>query len=104
LTGGGGRIQVSAGGGAEPVWARDSHTIYYRSPSRLMVATIAATPELSVMKRDSLFADTYRREGKAVQYDVFPNGDFVMLKRDERTEARPMIITNWQGLLRQKSK
>ena len=104
LAGSGGRIQVSAGGGAEPVWARDSRTLYYRSPSRLMVATIAATPELSVVKRDSLFADTYRREGKAVQYDVFPNGDFLMLKRDERSEPRPMIITNWQRLLRQKSK
>ena len=69
-----------------------------------MFATISRTPELSVVKRDSLFADSYRREGKAVQYDAFPNGELLMLKRDERSEPRPTIVTNWTRLPRQKSK
>jgi serine/threonine-protein kinase len=104
LTGGGGRIQVSAGGGSEPVWSRDGRGIYYRTPGRLMFATISTTPELSVVKRDSMFVDPYRREGRAVQYDVFPNGDLLMLRRDERSQARPTVVTNWTRLLDQKNK
>jgi serine/threonine-protein kinase len=104
LTGGSGRIQVSAAGGSEPVWSRDGRGFYYRTPGRLMFATIATTPELGVVKRDSIFADPYRREGRAVQYDAFPNGDLLMLKRNERSEPRPTVVMNWRALLRQKGK
>jgi hypothetical protein len=100
LTGGGGRIQVSARGGAEPVWSRDGRGLYYRSPTRMMFATIATTPELSVIKRDSLFVDQYRREGKAVQYDALPNGDLLMLKQNEGAQQHPTVILNWPRLLR----
>jgi eukaryotic-like serine/threonine-protein kinase len=104
VAGGGGRIQVSAGGGSEPVWSLDGRGLYYRTPGRLMFATIATSPELNVAKRDSMFADPYHREGKAVQYDAFPNGDLLMLKRNERSELRPTIVTNWTRLLRTKNK
>lgn len=102
--GGGGRIQVSANGGSEPVWTQDGRGFYYRSSSRLMFATIATSPELAVTKRDSMFADPYRREGKAVQYDAFPNGDLLMLKRNAFSGLHPTVVMNWTGLLRQKGK
>jgi serine/threonine-protein kinase len=104
VAGGGGRIQVSAGGGSEPVWSPDGRGLYYRTPGRLMFATIVTSPELNVAKRDSMFADPYHREGKAVQYDAFPNGDLLMLKRNERSELRPTIVTNWTRLLKAKNK
>ena len=100
-SGGGGRIQVSAGGGGEPVWTRDGRGLYYRGPTKMMFATVTATPQFAVVKRDTLFTDSYRKELKAVQYDAFPNGDLLMLKPDGRSSAQPVVVVNWPELLRQ---
>ena len=38
----GGRVQVSANGGSEPVWARDGKRLFYRGDGHLIAARIAA--------------------------------------------------------------
>jgi hypothetical protein len=104
VAGPGGRVQISAGGGVEPVWRRDGGAIYYRGQDRMMLATLTTAPTLVVAKRDSLAPDPYVREIKAGQYDVLPNGDLLMLKSDNRTNVRPAVIVNWPELLRRRSK
>jgi serine/threonine-protein kinase len=104
VTGGAGRIQISAGGGSEPVWSRDGRGLYYRGPDRLMFAAITTTPQIAVTRRDTLFDDPYGKEIKAVQYDAFPNGELLMLKRDTRSFARPALIMNWSELLKRRNK
>jgi eukaryotic-like serine/threonine-protein kinase len=50
LSGAGGRVPVSAGGGGEPVWSRDGTRLFYRADARLIMATIATLPTLAVTR------------------------------------------------------
>ncbi|MBX9929840.1 MAG: serine/threonine-protein kinase [Gemmatimonadaceae bacterium] len=101
VAGAGGRVQISAGGGSEPVWARDGRGIYYRGPARLMFAALDARAE--VVRRDTLFLDPYRKEHRAVAYDVFPGGQEFLMQRVE-TEGRRdlMVLRNWPALARRR--
>jgi serine/threonine-protein kinase len=102
VAGAGGRLQISAGGGSEPAWAPGGHAIYYRAPRRLMLATLTTGTELAVAKRDTLFADVYRKENKSVGYDVFPNGELLMQKLEDQSGGRLMVVLNWPELLRRR--
>ena len=103
LPGPGPRLQVSTAGANEPVWSRDGQRVFYRSQERpsLMSATIGTSPELSVVRRDSLFPDVFLRNGSRAFYDVFPNGDFVFVLGD-LTSNRLMYFTNWDVALRKR--
>jgi hypothetical protein len=87
----------------EPVWSRDGRSLYYRGPERMMMATLAASPTVSVTKRDTLFPDVYRKENKAVQYDVLQNGELLMVKSENRSGGRPTVVINWPELLRRRT-
>ena len=104
VAGPGGRVQISAGGGSEPVWAPGGHALYYRGPTRMMLATLTPSSEVAVAKRDTLFVDAYRKENKAVQYDVFPNGELLMLKPENGSGGRPTVMLNWPELLRRRGR
>ena len=52
----GGRYQVSSGGGVEPIWSPIQNEIFYRGGAWLIAATLRTAPELSVVRRDTLFA------------------------------------------------
>jgi Tol biopolymer transport system component/tRNA A-37 threonylcarbamoyl transferase component Bud32 len=95
----GGRVQVSAGGGAEPVWSRDGRRLFYRGDARLMAATIHATPAFTVVARDTVLADTYVRSSNPhANYDVLPDGThFVFLQPDNQGEL--MVVANWESVL-----
>jgi Tol biopolymer transport system component len=104
VSGQGGRVQVSAGGGSEAVWTRDGRSLFYRGPQRMMVATLTISSTVAVTKRDTLFVDTYRRETKAVQYDVFPSGnELLMLKLENSSRSSPTIVINWLELLNRRN-
>ena len=45
------RLQASAGGGSEPVWAAGGRELFYRTPTHLMSATLALGANLSVARR-----------------------------------------------------
>ena len=98
----GGRVQVSSGGGAEPAWARDGRSLFYRGNTHLMRASVGGDSSLSVQKRDTLFADEkYRKELRAVLYDVFPDGQaLLMLKQAGRSSREPTLVFNWPELVR----
>ena len=98
VPGPGGRLQVSSGGGDEPVWAPGDRELFYRTPTHLVTATLSLGTNMTVVRRDTLFADTYARGW--INYDVFPNGrEFVMIK-GLATTGKFEVILNWQALLR----
>jgi len=69
----------------------------------MMFATLTTSSPLAVTKRDTLFVDTYRKEFKAIQYDVFPNGrELLMMKLDSQSGGRPTIVINWPELLKRR--
>jgi serine/threonine-protein kinase len=107
IPGPGPRVQVSVNGGAEPVWSRHGKVLYFRSPylgavGPVMAAGIVEQPELAVTRRDSLFADTYVRSQTLGNYDVFPDGRFVMVRSRTPSGAardRLFVIVNWPQLI-----
>ena len=103
LRGGGGRVQISSEGGTEPRWAHDGHHIVYRSRGGVfMSATIATSAGgVSVVRQDSLFADTYAGSTSTHQlYDVHPDGkQFVVVDRSTE-DASVVVVSNWLAEVR----
>jgi eukaryotic-like serine/threonine-protein kinase len=106
LPGPGTPVQVSLDGGSQPVWSADGRELFYRSSGRLMAATLARSPELAVVRRDTLFVDhnvgAYSSgfsPGHAT-YDVTPAGDFVMLQPVSGGDRQLFVVLNWFGALR----
>ena len=102
IPGPGARVPVSVGGGVLARWAPDGHTIYYRSPTHVIAARLSPQGHLDVVRRDTLFADVYSKEGEGQGWDVFPNGrDFIFLKGQPVASPKLVVVVNWQQLLKQ---
>jgi Tol biopolymer transport system component len=92
-------VQISQGVGAEAVWSRDGHTIYYRSGREVVAATVSGTP-LSVVATRHIFDGPYLTDAGHHQYDVSPDGKhFLMLESADR-QAETIVIYNWAAELR----
>jgi eukaryotic-like serine/threonine-protein kinase len=50
------KLQVSAGGGASPVWSADGKRLYYVSGTSLLAARLTTTPTLTLLGRDTVVA------------------------------------------------
>jgi len=98
----GGRVQVSAGGGTEPVWSHDGRRLFYRGNGKLMAANVRTAPGFSLSSRDTIFADKYVfATNPHPNYDVFPDGThFVFLEPDHSGEM--IVVTNWRAVLRER--
>jgi serine/threonine-protein kinase len=96
----GGRVQVSTGGGTEPVWSRDGRRLFYRGERQLMAAVVRPGPAFAVVARDTMLADTYMYASNPhANYDVMPDGThFVFLEPDNAGEL--IVVTNWTAVLR----
>ena len=78
----GGRVQVSTGGGTEPVWSRDGRRLFYRGERELMAAVIRPGPGFTVAARDTVLTDTYMyATNPHANYDVMPDGRALHLPR-----------------------
>ena len=98
LPGPGRRVRISLAGGAEPLWARQGSTLYYRGPSRIMRVTL--TPTFDIVKRDSLFPDAMDRAPSSMRrnWDLMPNGrEFLMVQW--RATDRVSVVVNWPRLV-----
>jgi hypothetical protein len=87
--------RVSTGGGSEPMWNPDSakHELFYRNGQDMMAVKIS---DQGISKPEKLFAGgaylTARGGYSRQNYDVFPDGSFLMLKREAQT--RPLTQIN----------
>ncbi len=98
----GGRVQVSVGGGSEPIWSNAGSTLFYRGPSSVMRAELAGIP-LQVQRRDTLFRDTFLRDeyGRSAHrnWDVFPGDrEFLMIVAGGATGSELFAVVNWPQL------
>jgi Tol biopolymer transport system component len=88
-------VLVSIGGGKEPVWSRNGRELFYRNRNRMLSVPIATGPTLRAGKPRVLFEGQYSYGyfDWALNYDVAPDGRFVMVK--EGPVPKLQVIVNW---------
>jgi serine/threonine-protein kinase len=103
----GNRQIVSTGGGTNPVWSRDGRELYYRLDADegggLMVSPVQTAPVFTLGTGRPLFSgDFYQVTAGARQWDVAPDGRFLMQEGVNDEAARPQLILvrNWFEELR----
>ena len=74
------RVQVSRGGGTQPVWSPDGRHLFFRSSDRMMRAAVRRDGRLTVERVEPLFADVYERHD-VTNYDVLPSGEELVMIR-----------------------
>jgi len=102
LSGGSGRGPVSTAGGGEPLWSRDGKRLFYRVGAKLMAATVATSPALAVTARETLFEGPFATDIYHPNYDVGPDGSFIMVRPVEENRAL-VVVVNWIDELRQRT-
>ena len=96
-----GKKQVSIGGGAEPVWARESRELLYRNGDKMMAVAIETEPELSVGTPRLLFEGRFlpvlSGDDPGSSYAISPDGQrFLMIKREQDLVPTEIIVVlNW---------
>jgi len=98
---GGLEIQISSGGGTEPVWSRDGTKLFYRSSKEMMEVTIDPDPDIKsgVGAPQPLFKDnSYERGGDLPDYDVAFDGRFLMIQ--ESAPTRIEVVLDWSEELK----
>jgi serine/threonine-protein kinase len=99
----GARIQISDNGGAEPIWGRSGRTFYYRDPSSQIVEVAVTTSGgFSIGARKVVLTGDYLTDASHANYDVAPDGRFLMLKRAGAV-SQTIIVHNWARELREKT-
>ena len=83
---GGGRWQVSNGGGVQPLWSPDGHELFFLdASSRLTAARVQTTPTFSVDGLTPLFdASGYLLDFFHQSYDITPDGRSFIVARSRR--------------------
>jgi serine/threonine-protein kinase len=101
------RVQISVGGGTEPVWSRDGRELFYKSGSMLLAAAVEADSVLVVTSRTELFAwgGDYIARREARSYDVSLDGGRFLMARNaeapglqeaaETPKATLVLVQNW---------
>jgi Tol biopolymer transport system component len=111
IPGPGARVPVSVEHGIEPMWSRDGKRLYYVSRSLLLAAHVNETGGFQAAKQDTLFS--FADKGYVVRppgsrgptlgfYDVFPDGNFVVLARGnevDATRSSMVAMLHWQQLM-----
>jgi serine/threonine-protein kinase len=101
--GSGARVQVSDGGGTEPIWGKDGRSLYYRGPVGEVVKVAVTTgSDFSIGTREVALTGDYLTDSSHPNWDVAPNGNFLLLKR-AGAESQTIVVHNWAKELREKT-
>jgi len=93
--------QVTVDGGRGPVWSKDSSELFFRNDQGLWSVRVPSTHSHSFGDPDFLFGgDFVRNPGNLANYDVAPDGRFLMMLPDSvPNDFR--IIRGWDAELAQ---
>ena len=106
FTGTGGRVQVSANGGREPLWSRDGTRVLYRQGRQVIGAvldtTSGSTP--SITKRSVVAEGDFLSHPFHQNYDVAPDGRSLLMLAPVADDSRFMVVLNWDREVRAKTR
>jgi Tol biopolymer transport system component len=91
----GGRMQVSAGGGTEPVWAPDGRRLFYISGTDFMAASLATEGGLRVTARERLFRADFTPGSIHANYDVAKDGRHFLMARSSGGGMDLTVVLHW---------
>jgi len=96
------KYQVSKDGGAQPVWSKDSKTLYYLDAfQRLTAVDIeVAGDSLRMGAPRTLFQTGIRHSIPTDGYDVSRDGRFLVLNSVTESTAPVILVTNWDTELK----
>ena len=90
-------------GGTEPIWGHSGKSLYYRGPNGEVVEVAVTTgAAFSIGTRKVVLTGDYLTDSSHPDYDVAPDGRFLMLKRTG-AEAQTIVVHNWGRELREKT-
>ena len=94
--------RLVSSGGTEARWSRDGRELYWVSAGQLMASAVAPGPSFNPGPPRALFSvEGYRRARNRPQYDVGPDGRFVMIK-EPGGAVGAIYVENWLAELRTK--
>jgi serine/threonine-protein kinase len=96
----GGERPITRDGGAAPLWSRDGKELFYwrqrGNTVSIMSVPVVAGPNFSFSEPRPLFSGVYANPIFDRQYDVGPDGRFVMLKAvDLVPRDEVVVVQNW---------
>lgn len=101
--GAGGRKQVSAGGGTEPLWAKSGNALFYRSPHGVMSVPVTTGATFGITGPRSIrLTGDFMSNPSHPNYDVSPDGSEVLLIRRAGEEVQTIVVENWGRELRER--
>lgn len=93
---GGGKWQVSKGGGTAPKWSRDGKQLFYNVSARLYAVDLTTAPAFQSGEPRVVY--TMLDGG---EWDVAPDGRFLVVQSSAQNAAAPIkVVLNWQAGLK----
>lgn len=106
FAGSGGKWQISADGGREPVWAHNGREIFFRSGEKMMVAEVSTEPTFQPASARLLFQGPFQGTTTiSPNYDVMPDDQhFLMVQPSEQQSSTPdfNVVLNWDQELKRR--
>ena len=101
------KLQISSGGGIDPVWRRSGGELFYRAQNKMMVVSVITAPTFKASAPRQLWEGRYS-QGIAAScgmpgvsssnYDVSADGQRFLMVRDEDQTAsstKIVVVLNW---------
>ena len=89
------RHTVSVGGGTDPRWSSDGTELFYRSGTRIWAVDLRTSPTVAVGSPHMLFVAGQYDFSQTLNWDVGPDGRFVMVKGDPSALRQFQVVLNW---------
>jgi hypothetical protein len=87
-------IRVSPNGGLDPVWGPEGRELFYLEDDKMMAVRVETDPEFRFQPPEVLFEGGYVLDRRP-NYDVGPDGRFLMIKNEESEIPQINVVLNW---------